>query len=369
MNMKLWTRLMTVAVMVGTAAACEKGDVGVGPDGPDTFDAQAALADYAAVDAILGSAAWKSFEAMGRNASLAQVGSGPAFAVAGATQLRAVEDAADARDFAVAWVEVAGGINASIAGSPLISSEYRGTTFVFDDAADEYVPSERTGAPANGVRFILYETDASDRPIVENEIGHADLIDEGDASVEDIALRLLVVVDGTTVLDYATTLDESGANGRVTVDGHLTDGVDRLDFDIDVRGTGVPEDRRLDIDFEIRVDNRDFAILGSVLGMDNGSGESGAVDISVRHGPASLRVDLSGSDTAIDGTFFLNGEVFATVSGDPDNPTFEGADGGDLTFFEVGVLHEMVRVVEGVFGLFEDLVEPIGGLVLIAILL
>ena len=40
------------------------------------------------------------------------------------------------------------------------------------------------------------------------EIGYADLIDEGDGSVEDIALRFICVQNGIEVLNYATTLDE-----------------------------------------------------------------------------------------------------------------------------------------------------------------
>ena len=94
--------------------------------------------------------------------------------------------------------------------------------------------------------------------------GHADLIDEGDGSAEDIVLHLIVEQNGSTVLDYRTTLDENANRGALTVHGFLLgDGV-RLDFDIEAVGTETEARTTLDVAFDLRIDARDFSITGNV---------------------------------------------------------------------------------------------------------
>ena len=100
-----------------------------------------------------------------------------------------------------------------------------------------------------------------------------------------------------------------------------------------------------------------------------GEGGSGDIDVTVRHGSESMRVDVNGTDSSIAGTFYLNGQTFATVSGHPDEPVFVGASGDPLTGAEVLVLLRMVGVLDDVFDLFEELVEPVGHLVVLAIIL
>lgn len=366
MDRKRWGRLMTIAVLAGTMAAC---DTSTGPDALSTFDTDRALSDYQTVDAILSSNAWQNFQVMGKKASLQRVGPVPSFALQSAMEMRSIEGATDARDYIGRWTALVAGMSPTAAEAPIISDTHRGKTFVYDPSIEDYAVSERSGAPSNGTRFITYELDSSGTPIVENETGYFDLIDEGDNSAEDIALKLVVVEDGSTILNYATRLDENGPNGTVTVDGYLTDGSDRLDFSIDAKGSDTPTKKTLDVTFEMRVDNRDFVINGSVRGMDGGASDTGDIDVSVRHGSESLRVDVDGDESSINGTFYLNGEVFATVTGDPDSPTFQGASGDPLVEAEILVLIEMMDTVEDVFDFFEDLLDPIDDLLVLAVIL
>ena len=357
---------MTIAVLAGAATAC---DTTTGPDALATFDADAALDDYRTVDAILASNSWKNFQVLGNKASLDRLGPVPVIALQSAFELRGIRDASDARGFASEWTKLVAGMGPVAANAPIISDTHRGKTFIYDPAIDDYAVSERTGAPSNGARFIVYETDGAGKPIVENEIGYFDLTDEGDTSVEDIALRLVVVEGSSTVLDYSTTLDVNGPNGRITVDGYLTDGTQRLDFSILATGSDAPSDKTLDVTFEMRVDARNFSINGSVIGADDAAGNTGEVDLSVTHGSESLRVDVEGTESTISGTFYLNGDVFATMSGDPDNPTFVGSTGNGLTQSEALVLREIVDTIEDVFDFFEDLMDPIEDLVVLAVIL
>jgi hypothetical protein len=319
---------------------------------PDTFDAEAALEDYAAMDSVLASSGMAGFRALGATSSLDTFGPEIGIALA-LVDMRSPQGSEGSRAYVRRIAAAAAALEPGAARSPVISPFSRGKTFVYNPALGRYAPDpDRTDAPTNGVRFLLYAPGQGGIPDVDRVIGHADLIDEGDGSPEDLALRLVVVEEERTVLDYRTT-------GKY----------DQLDFDLDVQGKDDGGLSTVAITFDMWMDTRDFHISGSVNGLEEGPDGSGDVDITVSHGDESLRVDVTGSDTSLDGTFYLNGGVFATVSGDPDAPSFVGADGEPLTAPEVIVLLRIVDIVEDVFDLFEDLIDPIDELVLLAIIL
>jgi hypothetical protein len=349
--------LFVVALLMG---AC---DDATGPDTTDAFDAQAALQDYQALEQILASDAFAGFRSLdGRTP----------FSTPAAVQLVGALADDDPRAFAFDLLRRARAprVAGSVAGAPLISDFTRGSTFVYDPARDGYaIDPDRGGAPATGVRFILYQVDGGGTPIVDREIGHADLVDEGDG-VEGIALRLEVVSEGRTHLDYRTTLSSSGSQGTLTVAGFvLGDGADRLDFDIRADGREANGREELDLAFDLAVANRDFHIDGSVRGISEGNDDGGDLDVSVRHGPDSFRLSASVEDETIDGTVRLNGDVFALASGASDDPTFTKPDGRALSGIELLVLVSIVDAVEDVFDFLEDLVDPVDNLVILGILL
>jgi hypothetical protein len=360
---------LTLALLAGAAAACDEA---TGPEEGPSFDAEAALQDYQTMEEILASNVMAGFRAMAGGVSLETLGPVPTIALSAVAELTAPGSPEDARAFAAHLIEAASAPRGLPAQSPIISPFNRGKTFAFDPALGRYAhdPS-RTDGPSNGVRWILYEGDGTGHPDPDKEIGYADLMDEGDDSVEDIALALVVVVDGEPRLDYSTTVDVLDKGGRVTVLGFIRgeNPADRLDFDIAVTGSGGPGQTSMDVDFQMRVDSRDFRIDGSVEGMQQGGSETGEIDLEVKHGSESLRIAATGTETHIDGTFYLNGEVFATVFGDPEAPTFEGATGEPLTWAEALVLHHMVDIAEDVFDLFEDLLDPVDELVILALIL
>jgi hypothetical protein len=357
---------MALGLLAGLAGGC---DTGTDPMEPDTFDAEAALEDYAAMDSVLASSGMAGFRALGATSSLDAYG--PEIGIAMAlVDTRSPQGAEGSRAYVRRIAAAAAALAPGAARSPVISPFSRGKTFVYDPALGRYAPDpDRTDAPATGVRFVLYAPGQGGKPDVQRVIGHADLIDEGDGSAEDLALRLVVVEEERTVLDYRTTVDALDDGGSITVDGFIRGKYDQLDFDLDVQGKDDGGLSTVAITFDMWMDTRDFHISGSVNGLEEGSDGSGDVDITVSHGDESLRVDVTGSDTSLDGTFYLNGGVFATVSGDPDDPTFVGAGGEPLTAPEVVVLLRIVDVVEDVFDLFEDLIDPIDELVLLAIIL
>jgi hypothetical protein len=357
MTSRLPRSALALLTLVIIGSACETG---TDPDSGDAF--RAALRDYQAVDAAFASSEWASFKALG--------GRTPYGASAAIDLVAGVDDGAFPQSLAARLSDgalsapSASSEQSGPAGAPIISTTHRGKTFVYDPARDDYVidPS-RTGAPSTGVRFITYEVDRSGRPIVGRETGYADLIDQGDGSAQDIALRFTVVLDRKTVLDYRTTLNEDGDRGALTARGFLEgDGV-KLDFDIEAASRKVANTTELDVQWEIAVDARDFSIVGDVRGAQEGVEGEGDVDLTVRHRDNSFRLDASGEDGQIEATVYLNGEVFATAEGPHDNPTILGRTGEPIAGVELLVLGRIMDWVEDVFDFLEDLLDPIDDLV------
>jgi len=350
--------LMTIAAVVAACGETTAPDLGL------ELDTDAAAADYEALESVFASEGWAGFEALGTRTPW---GESPA----GAGAIAGLADARSGRRFAV---QLAQRLTAGAAGSPALApviDTYRGSTFVYDPELDEYVvDAERAGAPADGVRFVIYEVDLLGVPIDTDEIGHADLIDEGDESAEDVALRLVVVAHDQTVLDYRTTVDLTLTSGAITVAGFLQgENGPRLDFDIEAVGTRFLDHSTLEIEFDLSVDARDFSIVGTVSGVEDGPEGEGDVDLLVQHGDRSIRVDVSGSEGEVDGQIFLDGQLFATVSGDSGSPTILSADGEALTPGQTLVLLRVLDVLEDVFDFLEDLVDPVDEIVFLGLLL
>ena len=326
------TRLLAFIAVTGLVTGCDTG-TGSGEAAP--FDVGAVLSDYETVEALLSTEGLAGFRALS--------GRTP-FSTPAATS--------------------------SSARAPIISDLHRGVTFVYDPELDEYVVDPaRTGAPPTGVTFIVYELDEAGRPLVDQEIGYADLVDEGDGSFEDIILHVTVIERGITVLDYRTALDDTGSGGTLTVGGFLVgDGV-RLDFGIDAVGFEEGGRSAFDLTFELGVEARGFHVAGHVHGAERGSKGEGDIEITAHHRDESFRVDLTDNDGRIDGSVELNAQPFATISGSPDDPKFYGSTGEPLTGLEFLVLWRVIDSVEDVFDLLEDLLDPVDELVLLGAVL
>ncbi|MEX2285282.1 MAG: hypothetical protein WEE89_22545 [Gemmatimonadota bacterium] len=353
-------------VLITIAAGCQDTS---GPGSLSKLNAAAALADYNAMDAVLQSTGWKSFQMTAAKMDVTKFGFAPAAAARATAALSELAPGGDPRAFASAMASVANEtVVAAAARIPLISDANRGKTFVFSAQLHDWVVDPaRTGAPANGVRFITYEPKGAE-PDPTRPTGHADLIDLGNASA-GIALRLVVVEGSLTVLDYKTTLEGTDAGGHVTVDGFIQNNRDKLDFDIDVSGEKSGGAEQGEISLDLGIAAREFRVTGEVRSEKQNGSESGSVDLSVRHGAASFRVDIENDLGTLSGTIDLNNAAFAKVSGEAQQPVFKNPSGGDINGAEALVLWRIFDITEDVFDLFEDLVEPIAELVIIAVIL
>ena len=110
-----------------------------------------------------------------------------------------------------------------------------GKVFEWDFVDGRYEPTARTGAPANGVRFILYTVDSLTLepadPLVE--VGYADLTREGtDANP---AARLVVkTTGGVTVFQYVATIGGTPSVPSFSVTGSAGTGPNAATFSLTV---------------------------------------------------------------------------------------------------------------------------------------
>lgn len=368
MSIQRHTVRATLALCV-FAAGCG-GDDATGPNANAGFDAQRLTADVAATERAMRPPIWTSFAALGDRFDLGTTASA---AVAGSRELLHAQGAFNplrSKQIAIATAERL--MSAAVAdvtpASPVIRHETLGKTYVYNATLRRYVVApERTGAPAGGVRFVLYAVNpVTHEPIVATEVGHADLLDEGRLRPTGIGLRLIVVSEGTTYLDYRVAIDGSATSGTVAVTGFLTDGTTRLDFDIDVSGTAGPGGATMNVAFEFGVPARSFSVVGSVDGVHSSASELGHVNLVVRSGATKIEIAVTGDEYTVNASVLVNDGIFATITGDHHNPVVRGAGGRELTQEEVQALHGILRLVGGVFELFGNLLKPLAAILVLS---
>lgn len=260
------------------------------------------------------------------------------------------------------------------AGGPLTVQVIRpavlGRTYIYSPAERRYVPdATRTGAPANGVRFILYALDPGTHdPLVSLETGYADLTDQEPPGLA-VGLRFRAVSSGRTFLDYALTLTPTFTGGILGVNGFLADETNRLDFTIGATGQAIGSSQAAQVTFELSVPSQEFEATGSINATGSGGVGSAHVDIEVAIGSDEIRLTGESSATVVNATLTVNGDLFAVITGNPHHPTVRGEGGRELTAAETLVLAGLVGVIYGTVELFEHLLEPVAVLLGISIAL
>jgi hypothetical protein len=83
--------------------------------------------------------------------------------------------------------------------------------------------------------------------------------------------------------------------------------------------------------------------------------------LNVRQGFNQVGMTAHASPSEVAAMFQVNGLPFATAAGDPTSPTLRGVDGRVLAPAAVEVLIGIHRLTGEVLGMFDDLMQPVGG--------
>ena len=178
-------------------------------------------------------------------------------------------------------------------------------------------------------------------------------------STTSASVRIELVSNGVTYLDYSVGAFGNQSSVTVTVAGFVSNGVDRVNFDLDNRLTLDPDTQLTSIvlDYTLIVPTRgNFRI--------DFEGEATSTVVSshlVARGPHGT-VSIDGTESGTSATFEVevNGEPFATISVTQGaQPVITGADGEPLTQEEMEALQQIFGVFVQGFDFFEDLLDPL----------
>lgn len=334
-------RFMAVAGLVVFAAAC--GDDPTGPGSTDPFDVEQANQDFGIVQAAFD-ANLDLVEDMGLVLPVLE-GIGPT-----ARRFERVEVPSEPTILSMArTTRLSVGSGASV--QPILPSDVLGKTFEWSDVEGAYVVSERPGAPANGLRVIVYDRTAT--PFVE--VGFVDVTDESDAAADRLRVRL--EKQGLTRLDYTVEATQSTSSAAVMVDGFITDGVEQVNFHVFESATETQSGATLEVGYNLAMEGRPLSVsLTTVLNI--GETLTASLTATFVNGSNALSLDMSQDETgAVDGTVTWNGEIVMTVTGTGESePVFLGPEGEALTPAEAQAIAEMFELVqEGLFFLAANL--------------
>jgi hypothetical protein len=354
MRVPHYARQLLAALALTALAGCGKDSTA--PDAP--FDPAGTSSDIGALEASFDSPATAGFAAaadaigdvLGETPAAAAVKAMPTKALIAGGKPGAGHYAAT---LAKVYARPSSGITPSLSTAAILD-EHLGVTFTRDPETLEYGPSDRTGAPQDGVRFIVYAVDPISGAVIAPlvEVGYADIVTT--ETISAATVRIELVSGGVTYLDYAVGVTGSASQLTVTISGFVSNGDDRVNFDLDTHLT----DTSFGVDYTLTVPTRG----GFRIDFEAESTEGSMTATLEARGPHGS-VTISGTQTTTSATFDVevNGELFATITtSGSEPPVITGADGEPLTEAEMQALGEILAIFLQGFTFFGDLMIPVG---------
>ncbi len=241
----------------------------------------------------------------------------------------------------------------------VIPSLALGKTFVYNPTTGRYEPSSRTGAPANGVRFVLYAVNPLTREVVLplNEVGYADLTEEAATSGLSLRLRAYVSGSSTPLVDYTASASIQTSSGSVTgatvnAKGYISDGTRQLDFDLT---QSFGSTTGISVTYKLGLPERDISLdFTATFNLQRQAN----VTLTVQHAGNTTVVSASGTETAITGKITHNGSVAVNIAGTPSNPTFTDPSGSPLPQDQAAALKKVFDFVDALLDHVDNLLGP-----------
>lgn len=387
---RTWRGLAAAAALV--AAACSDS---AGPQ-PELSDPQQLSTDLQSVSTVFTSPAFQSFGALGTTTGSPLAAPSPAGALLAATPITPPRGSRQAYANAprrLQALRMAAGATGSGINATVIPPAQRGQTFVWDDAAHQYVVSPDPG-PSSGIRIILYAIDPLTQAIVEpsTAVGFVDLLDESTPTPP--VHRLHVIVSGGTPASPGTVYVDYTVSGSVTgnpvtrfdasANGFVSDGTHTLTFSATFSATNLETDNP-DGAVLVTWDLNSPAVrvvLDETLTTPNANELTLTInEFSVQHGDETVSVRgsivvVSSGQTetvTVNLTIFVGGSQYATITGTitftptgtTNNIEFQRRDGKGPSPAEIAALADLFdlpeQLEEAVFSLFHPCERLMGG--------
>ena len=238
--------------------------------------------------------------------------------------------------------------------SASIPAGIAGKTFEYSGGA--YAAGVRTGAPANGVRFLLYAVDPVTalpvEPVVET--GYVDITDLSGTSTQ--SARVQVVSGSTTYIDY--TASANSTTGRITVVGFVTDGTYRANLNLRATVTAAGA---ITLVYSLDVPQRDVSI-DLTLGATNLDTQDPTISINLSMSGPNGTLSMIGQFTTAGGTLTVRngGTTLATITvTGAAEPVITGADGLPITDQDATALRGVFDLSGEAFASFDQMLVPV----------
>ncbi len=229
-------------------------------------------------------------------------------------------------------------------GAPL------GSTFVYDAAQRQYVLSNATGAPANGVRFLLHSVPVTAQSSV---IGYVDLLDDTTA----LGVRAFETGGQSPVVEYRVSGNATSSTAMITGSGTVNQGAAEVDLDTLTESFSVTAGITLDHQVSVPSQGLSVAFHVAVSGSVLNALLSGMVTIHDGGGNTTV-VSGSGSASAFSGTITYNGTDVVKFSGLAASPIFTDPSGGQLDPSWTSALHTLAQFTNDLPCAIDALLKP-----------
>ena len=257
------------------------------------------------------------------------------------------------------------------ASGPLVPQEFLGSTWVRDVGVEGYRRDDtRTDAPANGVRFDLYEVDPVTGTPGTAVIGYVHLLDESTSLV--YVARVVVVTGGVEHINYTVSAVVGDQTLSFTVSGFIGDGTDVIDVDLTVTFVKAPPLSTATVRHLVSIPTRDFEVDATVVFQFNSETLRGSLDVDATFMQGAHTVSITGDKTFSEGELptegatlevHVDGQLFATVTVDGETITVQNATGGELTSLEAEAMKKIFHGLDDlVDDRFEDFIRPVAWL-------
>lgn len=315
------SRWVLAAALALAAAACSNSSTG-----PTTItNPQATIRDLVAVDSAFDSDAYRALAVFSAN-FVAPTAPAPLQGVVRALGITLPPPLAPGRAAALAHpatqdLRALAGLSTSPQVAVLPDS-LLGTTFEWSPDSVRYVATSRTGAPANGITFILYRlNNTTNQPDTAQEVGSLDIIDMAPASGAQLRFVVRGVGGSPTVLDHTLTF-LPGANQAYTLQaaGYVSNGRPgslerRFTFNGSLGSTSPAQGPAGTADFTYDVNVPDVTVELHLATSADTLTDTSITAIDYRFTRLSENVRLQGADTVSNGGNAENGTFAVTVNG------------------------------------------------------
>lgn len=244
--------------------------------------------------------------------------------------------------------------------SAVIPAEALGKTFTYHPDADAYQLSDRTGAPSNGVRFILYAVNPVTHTVATplNEVGYVDLLDESAGATVQLHLEAYITASGSTpLIDYTVSATIQGSptaptGATVTAAGYLSDGTTTVEFDLSQTFSTTSG---IQVEYTLAVPEKDVEVTFTATFTLT---QQATVTLTVKHGGNTTVVAASGTEASISGTIKHNGDVVVNISGSATSPVFTDASGNPLTAEQNAALRKLFDFTDKLLEHVDEMLAP-----------